>query len=783
MQDQLDRVSNTTTNQEKRTVQMIDLPRSNWIANTSITMPKRQVKPSPALPVKPRRITINDLHAAIVEWPTNKLNEMPKSLNTKCLRAADYYSSADEYIDTMQPLSIMECWQQIANALETFSQYPLTLKAILNSRSKVDNFQEIQFNTDDNQDVISENDVIIMIEDPAGSLLINQQLLARNPPIGIVREITYQRDARIIKVRTSTRQSTISVNGNVTSGLYAFGTTWRLIKITSLTTIHREFEVLGRLSNYQLCQDILQPSSKKKTSYTQKQLDQIAYKYSINASQARAVLDSMSLERGFLLIQGPPGTGKTSTILSIISSLNEMATSNENADSSNDNDDDDNDSHRHHTRRPLLVCAPSNAAIDEIVKRLCTRTDMKNVRIVRLGNPESVHSLVKNMSLDVQAEEELERITNPPVMPMKRYDANGDSATLNESSSKHSDDWTLPTGWRTLSREAQRRMIRKMLVQRAHIICSTLSSSGHELLTSTRVRFETVLIDEASQCVELSSLIPLQYDAQRCILVGDANQLPPTVLSARAIQLNYARSLFERIQMIQPDSVDLLTVQYRMHPLISQFPSNIFYQGQIKDGPAMAERTQASWHQSDLFAPFVFFDVRNGREQSYDGRSFSNSREIDVIVGLIDRLASQYRDVNFAGRIGVITPYKEQIRALRIQCTRRFGSRIRETIDFNTIDGFQGQEKDIIFFSCVRASDSNRLGFLSDIRRMNVALTRARCSLFVVGNSETLQSDNYWGSLIAEVKERHCIYDYSLIPWLKRLPEPRTLSNLFIYPE
>jgi superfamily I DNA and/or RNA helicase len=99
-------------------------------------------------------------------------------------------------------------------------------------------------------------------------------------------------------------------------------------------------------------------------------------------------------------------------------------------------------------------------------------------------------------------------------------DANGNNMTSTESSNRSSDDWTLPTGWRTLNREAQRRMVKKMLVQRAHIICATLSSSGHELLTSTRVRFETVLIDEASQCVELSSLIPLQYDAQRCILVG-----------------------------------------------------------------------------------------------------------------------------------------------------------------------------------------------------------------------------------------------------------------------
>ncbi|KAI9598799.1 AAA domain-containing protein [Syncephalis fuscata] len=305
-------------------------------------------------------------------------------------------------------------------------------------------------------------------------------------------------------------------------------------------------------------------------------------------------------------------------------------------------------------------------------------------------------------------------------------------------------------------------MIRKMLVQRADIICATLSSSGHNLLASTRVRFETVLIDEASQCVELSSLIPLQYDCKRCILVGDAKQLPPTVLSARAIQLNYARSLFERIQTIQPSSVDLLTVQYRMHPLISQFPSHIFYQNQIKDGPSMAERTLAPWHTHNLLGPFSFFNVADGREKSIDSRSFSNTREIDVVMGLISHICSQFPQIDFAGRIGVITPYKEQMRELCIQCSRRFGHRVRDVIDFNTIDGFQGQEKDLIIFSCVRASSSNRVGFLSDPRRMNVALTRARSSLFVVGNAETLRADSYWRYLIEEAKKRCCIYDVSI---------------------
>ncbi|RKP04478.1 AAA domain-containing protein, partial [Thamnocephalis sphaerospora] len=307
------------------------------------------------------------------------------------------------------------------------------------------------------------------------------------------------------------------------------------------------------------------------------------------------------------------------------------------------------------------------------------------------------------------------------------------------------------------------RSVRRMLVEQADIVCATLSASGHDILASLRVRFTTVIVDEASQSVELSTLIPMQYGCRRCILVGDQNQLPPTVLSTHAADFNYARSLFERAQKVQPDAVDLLTIQYRMHPQISKFPSRLFYQGRIKDGPNMDERTAAPWHEHTVFGPFVFYNALRGQEQSVGGRSYANSREAEVAILIVEELCRRHPNIQassiFANRIGIITPYKDQLRELRRRFMRRFGSSICDAIDFNTIDGFQGQEKDIIIFSCVRASAQQRVGFLADLRRMNVALTRAKSSLFVIGNANTLSANPHWRKLVDEATGRRCMHD------------------------
>lgn len=202
-----------------------------------------------------------------------------------------------------------------------------------------------------------------------------------------------------------------------------------------------------------------------------------------------------------------------------------------------------------------------------------------------------------------------------------------------------------------------------------------------------------------------------------------------------------------------PQNVHLLSIQYRMHPMISVFPSKQFYDSELEDGEGMKELRTELWHSSPMFGPYRFFNIQ-GRE-SHGGRtSLVNMMEIEVAITLFQRLTADFPEVDFDGKVGIITPYKQQLNEMKRRFQRAYGDRIIETIDFNTTDAFQGRERDIIIFSCVRASPEGGIGFLSDIRRMNVGLTRAKSSLYVLGNANSLMRNKLWGALVQDAKTR-----------------------------
>jgi len=302
--------------------------------------------------------------------------------------------------------------------------------------------------------------------------------------------------------------------------------------------------------------------------------------------------------------------------------------------------------------------------------------------------------------------------------------------------------------------DLNRRRAQEAVLNDAHVICATLSGSGHEMFQGLSIEFETVIVDEAAQCVEMSALIPLKYGCAKCILVGDPKQLPPTVFSKKAAAFQYEQSLFVRMQKNHPDDVHLLDTQYRMHPEISLFPSRTFYDGRLLDGGDMAALRKQPWHQSMLLGPYRFFDVQGQHQAAPKGHSLINIAEINVAMQLYKRVTSDYPDYDFKGKIGIITPYKSQLRELKQRFMNAYGQNIIEDIDFNTTDAFQGRESEIIIFSCVRASPSGGVGFLQDIRRMNVGLTRAKSSLWVLGNSDSLMRGEFWKKLIVDAKER-----------------------------
>ena len=308
----------------------------------------------------------------------------------------------------------------------------------------------------------------------------------------------------------------------------------------------------------------------------------------------------------------------------------------------------------------------------------------------------------------------------------------------------------------TATRDAEigRKRAQQEILDGAHVICATLSGSGHEMFQNLSIEFEAVIIDEAAQSIELSALIPLKYGCSKCILVGDPKQLPPTVLSREAARFSYEQSLFVRMQSNHPNDVHLLDTQYRMHPEISQFPSKAFYDGKLLDGDNMESNRQRPWHESSLLGPYRFFDVQGQHRSAAKGHSLINVAELNTALQLFERLTTDYQAYDFKGQVAIITPYKGQLTELKLRFSQRYGESILKTVEFNTTDAFQGRENEIIIFSCVRASTSRGIGFLDDIRRMNVGLTRAKSSLWVLGNSDSLLRNEFWGRLIDDARQR-----------------------------
>ena len=459
--------------------------------------------------------------------------------------------------------------------------------------------------------------------------------------------------------------------------------------------------------------------------------------------------------------------------------------------------------------KKLLVCAPSNAAVDELVMRLkqgikTAEGNLRTISVIRLGRSDVINANV----LDVTLEELVNAKLN---IPSAKKNGTGDEIhkIMTEHKSISDQLYTLRTvvdGLKasgkpvsaeqgrefevlkrkkqqlsnqidlardrgdTAARDAEmsRRLVQQEILDGAHVMCATLSGSGHEMFQGLNIEFETVVIDEAAQSIELSALIPLKYGCSKCILVGDPKQLPPTVLSREAARFQYEQSLFVRMQANSPNDVHLLNTQYRMHPEISHFPSNTFYDAKLLDGPGIAKLRAKPWHQSKILGPYRFFDVQGTQQSAPRGYSLINNAEIEVALKLFERLTTDCKGYDFKGKVGIITPYKSQLRELRSRFAQKYGDSILTGIEFNTTDAFQGRESEVIIFSCVRASLSGGIGFLSDIRRMNVGITRAKSSLWVLGNSQSLKQGEFWGRLIQDAKARDRYTSGDLFHLLKK---------------
>jgi len=433
---------------------------------------------------------------------------------------------------------------------------------------------------------------------------------------------------------------------------------------------------------------------------------------SLNPPQESAVRFAMSA-RDLAIIHGPPGTGKTTTLVEII---------------------------RQSVARGerVLACASSNTAVDNLLERLVRSSP----HIVRVGHPARVTESLRDHTLD-------ERVRDHPSTAMVR-DLMRDAESLLRQATKpvrSKDGYRRAGEMRSEARNLQnqaRSMERQAIqyvLESADVICTT-TTIDDELLGSRR--FDLVVIDEACQCTEASVWQAIQR-GERIVFAGDHCQLPPTVISDEAAREGMKTSLMERlVNQLGPSVYRRLSVQYRMHEAIMRFSSDQFY-----DGSLIADVSVASHRLIDLpgidageftSPPIKFIDTAGADYDEAiepDGLSKLNPREANLVI----RIVRQLVDCGVSGdQIAVIVPYAAQVRLLR--------SRLNlDGIEIDTVDGFQGREKDVVIMSFVRSNPKREIGFLADTRRTNVALTRARRCLIVIGDSVTFATNPFYASM------------------------------------
>ena len=725
---------------------------------------------------------LSPLHKDMLAWDFFSVGDFPPGSHSNHYQlVSQKFRTPVDYKNTFKPLLLLEAWQSFCQIREEggFKSF----KIDISNRMSVDALVEISstMTLADFKDVgIYEADIVLMSRSttPASD---------KEQPHCLARVH-----------RTAKKKSIMEITWRVTQGnpLSKWLTPNSAVygsKISSIVPLEREYGALLGLEYYDLCDEIINARVSPKFPRPEATINALVTNYKVNQAQAKAVQSAVDND-AFTLIQGPPGSGKTKTIVAIVGALL-TRTLNEPKEQLIARPLGPNSAPPSAvTAKKLLVCAPSNAAVDELVMRFMAGVKTLNgafhkINVIRLGRSESINPKVLEVTLDElvkkriggQPDEKKEEQDDIGQVKQKHKAVSDELLAYREEleavkakGEKTSSDQfhkletlkrrkqqlgnridQLKDSGNTNARDAEikRRHVQQAIIDEAHILCATLSGSGHDMFRNLKIDFETVVIDEAAQSIELSALIPLKYGCAKCIMVGDPKQLPPTVLSREAARFQYEQSLFVRMQANHPEHVHLLDTQYRMHPDISRFPSKTFYDGLLLDGPDMASLRTKPWHSDRLLAPYRFFDVQGQSQSAPKGHSLINLAELEVAIQLYRRLKNGSQSFDFTGKIGIITPYKSQLAKLKERFTSEYGEKIFKTIEFNTTDAFQGRESEVIIFSCVRASTKG-IGFLSDIRRMNVGITRAKSSLWVLGNSASLMQGEYWSKLIEDAKSR-----------------------------
>ena len=459
----------------------------------------------------------------------------------------------------------------------------------------------------------------------------------------------------------------------------------------------------------------------------------------LNPTQERAV-NEVLWAKDVAIVHGPPGTGKTTTL---VEAINETLM----------------------RESQVLVCAQSNMAVDWISEKLVDR----GINVLRIGNPTRVNDKMLGFTYE-------RRFESHPDYP-QLWAIRKAIRELRKNRKKGSENYHQKMD-RLKSRAAEIELrINAELFGEARVIACTLVGSAHHLLEG--MKFGTLFIDEAAQALEAACWIPMKR-ASRVILAGDHCQLPPTVKSIAALRAGLGKTLMERIAENKPEVVTLLKIQYRMNDEIMRFSSDWFYEGKVESAPQIKYRSVLDYDH-----PITWIDTSNEENQiTIEGE---DAPEDSASTASSVSAANQNSDLNFKeqfvgesfGRInkaeaeltlltlaeyftkigkqrvleeridvGIISPYRAQVQYLKKLIKKyEFFKPYRRLISVNTVDGFQGQERDVILISLVRSNDEGQIGFLKDLRRMNVAMTRARMKLIILGNKDTMTKHPFYKKL------------------------------------
>ncbi len=445
----------------------------------------------------------------------------------------------------------------------------------------------------------------------------------------------------------------------------------------------------------------------------------------LNQSQNEALNHVLS-GRDVAIIHGPPGTGKTTTLVHAIAKT--IA-----------------------SEKQVLVCTPSNASIDLLVEKLSDQ----GISVVRIGHPARVTEQSLSKTLDAQI------ANHPNYKELRMMRKKMEQLRMQAGKFKRNFGHREKEERRSLRQEANTLKadadvlefyIINDILQQCEVVACTLVGSSHPTLRGKK--YKTVFIDEAAQALEPACWIPI-CRAERVIFAGDHFQLPPTIKSREAADSGLAQTLFEKCIERHPETSRMLRLQYRMHKDIMSFPSQYFYDGQLVAHDTIRH------HRLPGQRPIDFIDTAGcGYLERQDEETLSryNEEEANLLIGALEKLIDQvglpqWLDERYS--VGIITPYSAQVQVLlKLAEQSPLLSEIASLISINTVDAFQGQERDVVAISFVRSNENGEIGFLGDIRRTNVGITRARKKLIMAGDSATLVSNPFYSALIDYVQER-----------------------------